>query len=124
MCCRVDGLSTFLSVLVKVTVVLQRLPHSFLEEYSWLIPKIPLGFLTAVVVVCSCQGHPHRSEDGADGDQRLQYPAHKLNYQGQEIEEVERKFVFGCRIPKTSRDLGHEVPEWEGCIVCDVVCLG
>lgn len=97
--------------------------HRILKFHYRLEAKVFLCPLTAVVVVSSCQGHPHRRERRLDGEEGTEQPAKQLNHQRNEVHQPIGEVAAGSFVAKTSYHTRDEVPERQGGIVCDEICL-
>lgn len=95
----------------------------FIKLHHWLVAKVSLCPLTAVVVVRSCQSHSHWREGGLDGEQWTNHPAKQLHHPGYEVHQPVREVVPGTWVAQALHHTWNEVPERQRSIVGDEIGL-
>ena len=97
--------------------------QSFVHFDHWTVPELCLCTLTAVVVMSTCQCHSHGCEGGGDGDNGAKCHTHIVKDHGQPIDEpVGKPYLWLGKLNRFD-NLPHELPEWKGSIIGDVVGL-
>ena len=105
--------------LFQVTEIFQRSLNCLVKLHHRLKPEVPLCPGAAVVVMCAGQCHTHGREGRLDGHQWRQQLAHQAEQQSDEVDQPVREVATEGRVAEPGHYAGDEVPEWQGCVICD-----
>ena len=114
---------TLLLLFLEVAEVLYGSPHAIFQRHHGNVAQVLLGSLAAVVVVGSRQSNPHGGEGGAEGHQGRQEEHQQVEEEGEEVDQCVGEVAGGRLVAHAGQDLSHKLPERNGGVICDVVCL-